>query len=159
MKVLLYATQNRVNLGNIVRTSACFGMKEIYLYDLNRLLSNIKACKKIKKIAGGYAAEVEIKKVEAPLEFILSHENRFAIVPPNDAYPVGMYGQDKFPEDSLFVFGCEKTGLPEEIKKFDGMKRITIPMTDQNHCLNLSVAYSIVIYEYLRQHPAVLSRL
>lgn len=56
------------------------------------------------------------------------------------------------PEKSAFVFGHEEHGISFEPDLFPEVKRLTIPQFGRSQSLNVSVAASIILYEYTRQH-------
>jgi len=56
----------------------------------------------------------------------------------------------------VVVFGCEATGLGEELlAEFADDHRLHIPMRPSNRSLNLGNAVSVVLYEAWRQHGFV----
>ena len=61
------------------------------------------------------------------------------------------YAGVKYPENSVFFFGKEDKGLPEELLFTHLEQCIRIPMTRNNRSLNLANSVSIVLYEALRQ--------
>lgn len=56
------------------------------------------------------------------------------------------------PEKSAFVFGHEEFGISFEPDLFPAVRRLTIPQFGRSQSLNVSVAASIILYEYARQH-------
>ncbi len=56
-----------------------------------------------------------------------------------------------FPDKSAFVFGHEEFGLSFDPGRFPDMKLLAIPQFGKVQSLNVSVAASIVMYEYVRQ--------
>ncbi len=56
------------------------------------------------------------------------------------------------PEKSAFVFGHEEYGISFEPDLYPEVKRLTIPQYGKSQSLNVSVAASIILYEYTRQH-------
>lgn len=62
---------------------------------------------------------------------------------PHVAVPFG-------PDDAL-VFGCESTGLPEEILRAFPERWVRLPMRPGWRSLNLSNAVAVAVYEALRQ--------
>ena len=56
------------------------------------------------------------------------------------------------PEKSAFVFGHEEYGISFEPDLYPGIRRLTIPQYGRSQSLNVSVAASIILYEYTRQH-------
>ncbi len=59
---------------------------------------------------------------------------------------------EAFPEKSAFIFGHEESGISFEPDLFPNVKRLTIPQYGKSQSLNVSVAASIILYEYVRQH-------
>ena len=59
----------------------------------------------------------------------------------------------RLPARSAFVFGHEERGLSFDLADFPDMKGLAIPQLGNVESLNVSVAASIVMYEYFRQAP------
>ncbi|MCP3671062.1 MAG: RNA methyltransferase [Gammaproteobacteria bacterium] len=57
----------------------------------------------------------------------------------------------QLPGKSAFVFGHEEFGLSFDPERFPDIKGLSIPQFGQIESLNVSVAASIVMYEYIRQ--------
>ena len=58
-----------------------------------------------------------------------------------------------FQPGDWFVFGCEGSGLPENIRElFDTEQRIRLPMKPKNRSLNLSNAVAVTVFEAWRQN-------
>jgi tRNA G18 (ribose-2'-O)-methylase SpoU len=66
--------------------------------------------------------------------------------------PTGGAPLDDFelPQNSAFIFGHEEVGLSFERSDFPDIERLTIPHSGVVQSLNVSVAASIVMYEYVR---------
>lgn len=60
----------------------------------------------------------------------------------------------QLPEKSAFIFGHEEFGLSFEPDLFPEVKPLTIPQFGRSQSLNVSVAASIMLYEYTRQHAS-----
>lgn len=58
----------------------------------------------------------------------------------------------KLPEKSAFVFGHEEFGFSFDSEAYPNLQRIHIEQTGKMDSLNVSVAASIAMYEYGRQH-------
>ncbi len=56
------------------------------------------------------------------------------------------------PRRSAFIFGHEEWGFSFDPAAWPDIRRITIPQFGQVQSLNVSIAASIVMYEYVRQH-------
>jgi len=61
------------------------------------------------------------------------------------------------PQKAAFIFGHEEHGLSFVREEYPQVECLTIPQLGQVQSLNVSVAASIVMYEYLRQHPRAVS--
>ncbi|WP_298035742.1 TrmH family RNA methyltransferase [uncultured Desulfuromonas sp.] len=60
-------------------------------------------------------------------------------------------GAFELPEKSAFVLGNEEFGFSFEPTDYPGLRRLSIPQFGRVQSLNVSIAASIVMYEYLRQ--------
>lgn len=58
----------------------------------------------------------------------------------------------RLPRKSAFILGHEEFGISFEPDLFPAIQRLTIPQFGRSQSLNVSVAASIVLYEYIRQH-------
>lgn len=61
-----------------------------------------------------------------------------------------LYGAD-LPEKCAFVFGHEERGISFDPQDYPDIRRLSIPQFGQVESLNVSIAASIVMYEYVRQ--------
>ena len=57
-----------------------------------------------------------------------------------------------FPEKAAFIFGHEEFGLSFDRTSYPEINSLSIPQWGHVQSLNVSVAASIVLYEYVRQH-------
>jgi tRNA G18 (ribose-2'-O)-methylase SpoU len=57
------------------------------------------------------------------------------------------------PKKSAFVFGHEEMGISFDHKAYTGIRCLSIPQFGEIESLNVSVAASIVMYEYVRNLP------
>jgi len=57
----------------------------------------------------------------------------------------------EFPDKSAFVFGHEEFGLSFDPADFPGVRLLRIPQFGKVQSFNVSIAASIVMYEYVRQ--------
>jgi tRNA G18 (ribose-2'-O)-methylase SpoU len=55
------------------------------------------------------------------------------------------------PKRSAFVFGHEEYGFSFDPVKYNGILSLAIPQYGKVHSLNVSVAASLTMYEYIRQ--------
>lgn len=59
------------------------------------------------------------------------------------------------PAKSAFILGHEERGISFDRADYPGVECLSIAMSGEVESLNVSVAASIVMYEYCRQHPPV----
>jgi tRNA G18 (ribose-2'-O)-methylase SpoU len=59
------------------------------------------------------------------------------------------------PGKCAFVLGHEEFGFSFEPKELPGLRRLTIPQFGSVQSLNVSVAAALVMYEFVRQQPAI----
>ncbi|MCW8945415.1 MAG: TrmH family RNA methyltransferase [Sedimenticola sp.] len=57
----------------------------------------------------------------------------------------------ELPEKCAFIFGHEERGISFDPQDYPAIRRLTIPQFGQVESLNVSIAASIVMYEYVRQ--------
>jgi tRNA G18 (ribose-2'-O)-methylase SpoU len=60
--------------------------------------------------------------------------------------------QAELPEKSAFIFGHEEMGISFDRADYPDIHGLSIPQFGQVESLNVSIAASIVMYEYVRQH-------
>lgn len=60
--------------------------------------------------------------------------------------------QVDFPEKSAFILGHEEFGCSFNGKEYDDLEPLNIPQFGSVQSLNVSIASSVVMYEYVRQH-------
>ena len=66
---------------------------------------------------------------------------------------------ERFAPGDVLVFGCETSGLPQEIlDEFPDDRRLAIPMRPGVRSLNLSNAVAVAVYEAWRQQGFALPR-
>lgn len=63
-----------------------------------------------------------------------------------------MLGNSALPEKSAFVVGHEEQGLSFDPADYPGIQTLGVPLYGEMESLNASVAASVVMYEYTRQH-------
>ncbi len=131
------------NVPKIFRSAEAFGAREIHLIDIGPF--------------DPAPAKGAFKKVPARFldQFTQSHDRLlaegyriFALTttgPSRPLYEVAL------PDRSAFVFGHEELGLSFDVQSFPDVEALHIPQFGEVESLNVSVAASIVMYEYIRQ--------
>lgn len=60
----------------------------------------------------------------------------------------------EFPRKAAFIFGHEEFGFSFDCDSYPDIKTLTIPQFGSVQSLNVSIASSIVAFEYVRQHSS-----
>ena len=145
---LLYldGVQNPHNIGSIIRTCAHFGIPYILGSHLPSLSAS--AC----RIAKGGAELVRLVQLDRPLESLAQLKKEgFAFIGTSSHGGVSLY-RYQYPPRTLLAFGSESEGMSQALLKLTTQK-IQIPGTGLIESLNVSVATSLCLGEYTRQHP------
>lgn len=142
MKIVLYQPEIPQNTGNIARTCAATGTGLI----LVRPLGFSTQSRHMKRAGLDYWDSVEIEEID-DLESYLSGSFYFF-----SSKATQIYTEAHYAPDSLLIFGSETRGLPPLFREKWPEKFYTLPMRENQRCLNLATSASIVLYEALRQH-------
>lgn len=141
---LLYldGVQNPHNIGSILRTAAHFGVPYILGEKLPPLSPS--AC----RIAKGGAELVRLVSLQKPLEMIRWLEKQGFTFAGTSSHKGTSLFKYSFAPRSIVAMGSESSGVSEAFLK----NAICIPGTGSVESLNVSVATSLCIGEYSRQH-------
>ncbi len=131
------------NVAKIFRSAQAFGANAIHLLDIGEF--------------DPAPAKGAFKYVPAQFytDFSESYQNlhpqgyQFYILEP-DAET--MIHQVQFPKKSAFILGNEEFGIEFDKTLYPDIKSIQIPQYGNVQSLNVSIAASICMYEYIRQH-------
>jgi tRNA G18 (ribose-2'-O)-methylase SpoU len=134
------------NIGKIFRSAEAFGAREIHLVGIDFFdpAPGMGAFKWVpavfhKTFLSCYTGLIR----NAYIPFILE---------PGKGKPIT---KTRLPLKSAFIFGHEEFGISFEPDLFPGVRRLTIPQFGKSQSLNVSVAASIILYEYSRQHGII----
>lgn len=134
------------NLAFMIRSAACFGVKNIYV------IGSVPPRSFLNSKSGSLYDYVDIKSFSRPSEFLkFCRENNF------DLYSIDLTDisssiyETKFSKKnhSVMVLGHETTGIPVEI--LINSKHLHIPMPGVGFCLNVSQAGTVAISEFYRK--------
>ena len=130
------------NVGKIFRSAEAFGARAVHLVNIGPF--------------DPAPAKGSFRKVPA-----IFHENfadchadltgqdyRFFLLDPEG---VASLCATELPPKSAFVLGHEEFGCSFELQDYPEMQRLTIPQFGSVQSLNVSIAASLVMYEYVRQ--------
>lgn len=144
--LFLDGVQNPHNIGSILRTCAHFGVTHILGDQLPTLSPS--SC----RIAKGGAELVTCVKVPQLKKALVELKKRgFYLLGTSSHQTQSLYSL-KLPPKVMFLFGAEDVGMSMEAAKLTDCN-IQIPGTGFVESLNVSVATSLCLGEYSRQHP------
>ncbi|MBM3207611.1 MAG: tRNA/rRNA methyltransferase [Chlamydiae bacterium] len=139
--------QNPHNIGSIIRTCAHFNVQYILGSKEDLPALSPSAC----RIAKGGAEIVQLVKVENPVQFMKILKNKgFHIVSTSSHVKDSLYDV-KLPSRMVLALGSEANGVSKDILSFSSMK-VQIPGSGLVESLNVSVATSLFLGEFYRQH-------
>ena len=133
------------NVAKIFRSAEAFGAAEIHLVNVGPF-DPAPAKGAFRKVPARFHATFD--SAHAALsrrDFTL-----FALLP-DGAHSLP---DTALPRDAAFVFGHEEHGLSFAPGDYADIQPLRIPQAGTTQSLNVSIAASIVMYEYLRQHTA-----
>jgi len=131
------------NVPKIFRSAEAFGAREVHLIDIG-MFDPAPGKGSFKKVPARFYDQFEQSyddlKARGYHLFILeagSGESLF---------------RAQLPEKCAFVLGHEERGISFDPADYPDIGRLSIPQFGQVESLNVSIAASIVMYEYVRQH-------
>lgn len=143
LRIAIFRFKNPFNIGAIIRTAHSFLVREILL---------IGDAPYYERASMGMEKYENIVPLANERDFLhLVKEKRWKLVAfEKDNAHVGLWDAS-FPEDCVFVFGNEDSGVgPEILKKADMV--VGIPMFGINHSYPVSVAAGIAMAEWTRRY-------
>ncbi|MCX6989154.1 MAG: tRNA/rRNA methyltransferase [Chlamydiae bacterium] len=143
----LDGVQNPHNIGSILRTCAHFNVK--YVIGAKGLLPLLSpaAC----RIAKGGSELVQLVEVDHPAMFIKNLKKQgFQLVTTSSHVTDSLYKVD-LPKQIILAMGSEDQGVGKELQSLSSMQ-IQIPGSGLVESLNVSVAASLFLGEFYRQH-------
>ncbi len=144
---LLYldGVQNPHNIGSIIRSCAHFGIPYVLGDKLPKLSPS--AC----RIAKGGAEVVKLIQLDKPaIALSQLKKEGFVFIGTSSHDGESLY-RYKLPPKTVVAFGSESSGMSQTLMKL-ATQNIQIPGTGAVESLNVSVATSLCLGEYHRQH-------
>lgn len=144
--VVLYQPEIPPNTGNIIRMCANTGAELHLVEPLGFDLSD----KNLRRAGLDYHEYARlVRHADWPAcQAALAGRRLFAMTTRGSANLYGTVLQ----ENDVFVFGCETSGLPPEIREnFAPDRRLRLPMQPGQRSLNLSNAAAVTVFEAWRQ--------
>ena len=131
------------NVGKIFRSADAFGARQIHLVGID-FFDPAPAKGSFKWVPATFHNSFkDCYKALKKLDYTI-----FAMDPNTDRSLLF----EKLPVKSAFVFGNEELGFSFDIKDYPDIRILNIPQFGRVESLNVSIAASITLYEYCRQH-------
>lgn len=128
------------NVGKIFRSADVFGAKEIHLVGID-FFDPASGKGALKWVPARF-----FNTFDASYADLVEKGYTVFILEPDAGTPVN---EAQLPEKSAFVFGHEAFGITFEPEKYPALRRLKIPQFGKSQSLNVSVAASVVMYEYV----------
>jgi tRNA G18 (ribose-2'-O)-methylase SpoU len=134
------------NIGKIFRSSEAFGAREIHLVGIDFFdpAPGMGAFK--------WVPAIFHRDFFSCYTRLVNQGYTLFILEPGKGSPLT---GTQLPLKSAFIFGHEEFGISFEPELFPDIRRLTIPQFGKSQSLNVSVAASILLYEYVRQHAEI----
>ena len=146
--IYLDGVQNPHNLGSILRTCAHFAIPFV-LGEQGKLPSlSASAC----RIAKGGAEMVQLVSLPNPMQTLKALQKLGFVFIGTSSHKGSSLYRFNFPEKAILAIGSESHGISKEFLSLSST-HIQIPGSGLVESLNVSVATSLCIGEYSRQHP------
>ena len=131
------------NVGKIFRSADAFGARHVHLVGID-FFDPAPAKGSFKYVPASFHNSfkdcyIALKKLGYAM---------FAMDPNTDQSLLSV----KLPVKSAFIFGNEEFGFSFDFKEYPDIQVISIPQFGRVESLNVSIAASITLYEYCRQH-------
>ena len=134
------------NIGKIFRSAEAFGAREVHLVGIDYFdpAPGMGAFKWVPAI-------FHDRFYPCYLDLIHRGYTPFILEPGRG----GSITRTALPDRSAFIFGHEEYGISFEPDLFPEIRPLTIPQFGRSQSLNVSVAASIMLYEYIRQKSII----
>lgn len=136
------------NIGKIFRSAEAFGAKELHLVGIP-FFDPAPGMGAFKWVPARFHERFYPCYTE-----LVQRDYTLYTMEPDTGTPIY---EEVFPKKSAFILGHEENGISFEPDLFPNIRRINIPQFGKSDSLNVSVAASITLYEYIRQQGADLN--
>ena len=141
--IVLDNLKRSFNVGKIFRSSDAFGVSGVHLIGTD-FLDPAPAKGSFKYVPATFYQDFsDCHEILTELEYKI-----FVLEPGSEI----LIGDKVLPKRSAFVFGHEEFGFSFSKADFPDIQGLSIPQYGRVQSLNVSVAASIVMYEYIKQH-------
>ncbi len=143
--VVLDSLKPSFNIGKIYRTADAFGANAIHLIGIDFFdPSPAKGSFK-------WVPTIFHKNFEDCHQMLRKEKYQFYVLEPEEGVALQ---QAELPQKSAFIFGHEEFGFSFDKKDYPDIKILRIPQFGKVQSLNVSIAASVVMYEYARQYAS-----
>ena len=140
--IVLDHLKPRYNIGKIFRSADAFGAHEIHLVGI-AFFDPAPAMGSFKWVPAKFFDDAH-----GCISQLLERDYHIFLLDPSSGTCLT---QAVFPSRSAFVFGHEEYGFSFDPNSYREITRLTIPQYGKVQSLNVSVAASLTMYEYVRQ--------
>ncbi len=145
MVLVLDSLKSGFNVAKIFRTAEVMGVREVHLVGIGPF-DPAPAKGGFKKVPARFFEDFD----ECCADLRARHFTLFALEPCGSC--TNSLSCTELPRQSAFVFGHEEFGHSFDRSQYPDIGCLTIPSFGTTQSLNVSIAASIVSYEYTRQH-------
>ena len=145
--IILDGVEDSNNIGAIIRTCVCAGIKGIILPSRRGVLINST----VEKTSAGAINHISLIKTNSLVNTIQKlKENDFWVIASDHHSEQNYYEIDYTDMNFALIMGAEHAGISKSLLKLSDF-RVKIPMLTNFNSLNVSNAAAIIIYEYVTQ--------
>ncbi len=145
--VILDGVEDPHNLGAIIRTSVCAGVCGIIIPSRR----NVQVSSVVEKTSAGAINHIPIIKVNSLVNAVQKLKNSdWWIIATDASAKDNYYNIDYCNMNSAIIMGAEHAGVSKSLLKMSDFV-VKIPMMNDFNSLNVSNAFSAVIFEVVRQ--------
>lgn len=145
--VILDGIEDSHNLGAIIRTSVCAGVKAVIIPSRR----NVQVNAVVEKTSAGAINHIPIIKVNSLINVVNRlKENNWWIIAADASAEDNYYNVNYNDMNFAVIMGAEHAGVSQSLLKAADFK-VKIPMENNFNSLNVSNAFSAIIFETVRQ--------
>lgn len=152
--VILDGVEDSHNLGAIIRSCVCAGVKGIILPARRGVLVNST----VEKTSAGAVNHISIIKVNSIVNAVQRlKERNFWVIAADHHSEDNYYEIDYTDMNFALIMGAEHAGISKSLLKLSDFK-VKIPMLTKFNSLNVSNATAIILFESVKQKMAKISK-
>ena len=145
--VLLDGVEDSHNVGAIIRSCVCAGIKGVIIPSRRGVLINST----VEKTSAGATSHISIIKVNSPVSAVQKlKENDYWVIASDHHAEHNHYEIDYTDMNFVLIMGAEHAGISKSLLKLADY-RVKIPMLTNFNSLNVSNATAIILFEYVSQ--------